>query len=84
MTPNPDQTELLDPPAADDIQTFQKVLELERELKMRRQVYPRLIAKHRISKDEADRRILIHESILEDYKRLMAREAAGQMPDIPE
>ncbi|MGI9251149.1 MAG: hypothetical protein ACR2PR_08125 [Pseudohongiellaceae bacterium] len=76
---NPDQDELLPMPAADDIPTLEKVLEIEREIKTRRHFYPIWIHKHKISKANADRRILIMEAILADYNQRMADEA-GPMP----
>lgn len=81
---NPDQTELLDPPPASDVETFEIVLELERELNMRRKVYPAMITKHRISKEQAARRIRIIETCLEDYKKRMAAETREQIPAPPE
>ena len=76
---HPDQAELLGPAKVSDIGTFDKVLELEREIKVRRQVYPRAVQNHKLSRDQANKRILIMEAILEDYKKIMAAEA-GEMP----
>lgn len=45
----------------------EKRAELERELRMRRQVYPRWVRDGRMSKELADRRIAVLESILADY-----------------
>lgn len=47
----------------------EKVAELQRELRQRRFVFPRLIAKGRLTHTSADRRIEVMEAILADYEQ---------------
>lgn len=54
--------ELFDPTLAEMIQ------EIEREITMRRAVYPGLIAKQRITQNRADRQILVMQSILDNLR----------------
>ena len=77
---NPDQSELLEGPTTADIATFDKVLEIEREIMIRRKVYPRWIKTAKLGRAQADKRLLIMEAILVDYKMLLAIETAGDRP----
>lgn len=78
---NPDQSELLEGPSTADIGTFDKILELERELGIRQSVYPRWIESGKLGRSQADKRILIIEAILEDYNARLAEETTGKLPD---
>lgn len=49
--------------------TVSKVRELERELALRRSFYPKLVANGKLDQKEADYRILVLESILDDYRK---------------
>lgn len=60
--------DLFGPATVADISTAQKIEALERELKFRRVVYARLVAKGTISEGMKDRQILILEAILADYR----------------
>jgi hypothetical protein len=48
-----------------------KMVEIRRELKVRREVYPRLVADRRLKQEDADRRIAIMTAILEDYREAL-------------
>ena len=52
-----------------DVQIGDIIHELERELKVRREVFPRWISTGRISREDAHRRIIVMERILADYKQ---------------
>lgn len=54
-------------PSTADVRHDDKVAELRRELAMREEVYPRLIDAGKLDQDEAARRTLILQAILEDY-----------------
>lgn len=41
---------------------------LERELAMRRRVYPRLVAQRRMTREQADREIALMKEIVTDYR----------------
>jgi hypothetical protein len=58
--------ELFAPTLADQI------AEIERELKMRRSAYPRLIAESKLSKDRADRQLAVMEAALSTLRGVMA------------
>lgn len=75
--PNPDQDDLLVEADAEprEVATLEIVLELERELKMRNHVYPRLVKRGKLDRVQAQRRILIIETILHDYVEKMGRSA---------
>lgn len=45
-----------------------KLHEIERELRMRRRVFPRWVADNRMSKEAADRRMKVLEDIAADYR----------------
>ena len=73
---NPDQGQLLEEQHdRNRIPTLEIVLELEREIKVRKSIYPRWIATGKIDKVQAGRRIEILEQILADYTDRMTREA---------
>jgi hypothetical protein len=42
----------------------------ERELRMRRKVYPRWVAENQLSQEVADRQIAVMAAIVEDYRKL--------------
>jgi hypothetical protein len=50
----------------------EKYEELERELKMRKQVFDRLVANGNLSPETAKRRIAIMQEIADDYAKLAA------------
>jgi len=51
-----------------DYTDLDKLSEIERELMWRRRVYPRLIAKEDLTRNQADRQIAIMQAIAEDYR----------------
>ncbi|MEM6668585.1 MAG: hypothetical protein AAF661_05145 [Pseudomonadota bacterium] len=51
------------------IDAQEKIAELKREIGFRERVYPRLVGKGKMSQGDADRRIEVMRSILEDYER---------------
>ena len=51
-----------------DVMQADKVAELERELQVRRRVYPRWIQTGKLSRELAHRRIITLEAILNDYR----------------
>ena len=55
-------------PAHPDITTADKRREAERELAMRRKVYPRMVETGRMKKHDAERQIAVMEAIAEDYQ----------------
>lgn len=63
------------------VPTAAKVRELKRELALRRSYYPKAIANGNLSKKEADYRIEVIESILNDYERRASSEV--QKPRLP-
>lgn len=58
---------LFGPPKPADVCLADKIKELERELKMRHAVYPKLIARGRMTREESTRRIVILRAIMADY-----------------
>jgi len=48
-----------------------KLRSLEREIKMRRRVYPRWVEAGRMTQQHADHEIACMETIAEDYRRLV-------------
>lgn len=48
--------------------TQEKIKEIERELKMRKKVFPTWVLQGRVKQDVADKRIEIMEEILKDYQ----------------
>jgi hypothetical protein len=55
----------------------EKLFCIERELRMRRHVYPRAVAQRRMTQHEADRELAMMEEIAQDY-----REQAEAQPDL--
>ena len=51
-----------------DIRPGDKIPELERELKFRRRVYPRLVGQKKLDPVKADKQILILQAIIADYR----------------
>jgi hypothetical protein len=49
------------------IATWRKRAEIERDLRMRRQVYPKLVSEGRMSREVMERRIAVLEAVLADY-----------------
>ncbi len=47
----------------------EKLAEIEREIGMRKRVYPREVQGGRMTQAEADRRLSIMEAIAQDYRR---------------
>lgn len=69
-TPAPAQDELFSDVTAGEearIKYPEKLAELERELQMRRRVYPGLINRGKLTKEKAERQLKILSSIIEDY-----------------
>lgn len=58
--------------------TKEKIKEIERELKMRKKVFPTWVLQGRVKQDVADKRIEIMEEILKDYQE-KAKEEDKQM-----
>ena len=58
--------------------TTEKLKEVMRELKMRKDVYPRWVLQGRIKQEAADKRIKIMEEIVKDYQE-KAKEEDKQM-----
>lgn len=58
--------------------TQEKIKEIERELKMRKKVFPTWVLQGRVKQDVADKRIEIMEEILKDYQE-KAKEENKQM-----
>lgn len=58
-----------------DVTTEEKIKELERELRTRWHVYPRMVKAGNLNQQTADKRILIIESIIEDYQRQRSGES---------
>jgi hypothetical protein len=56
------------------ITTNDKIKEIERELKMRKDVFPRLVLQGKISQSIVDKRIKIMEEILKDYREKAKQE----------
>lgn len=57
-----------------EITTQEKYKEVERELKMRKNVFPRWVLQGRIKQEVADKRIQIMEEILKDYEQKLKGE----------
>lgn len=51
---------------------------VERELRMRKQVYARAVAKGNMPKDQADRETELMAAIVDDYRDAVEAEQAGQ------
>lgn len=51
----------------DSITHQDKVAELQREVSLRRRVYPRWVAAGRLTQADADKRIAVLQAILDDY-----------------
>lgn len=58
--------------------TQEKIKEIERELKMRKKVFPTWVLQGRVKQDVANKRIEIMEEILKDYQE-KAKEEDKQM-----
>lgn len=54
--------------------TQEKIKEIERELKMRKKVFPTWVLQGRVKQDVADKRIKIMEEILMDYQEKAKQE----------
>lgn len=54
--------------AAEPFSRDDKIGCLRREIKMRRQVYPRWVATQKMKQEDADREIAVMEAILADYE----------------
>lgn len=57
-----------------EITTTDIIKEIQRELNMRKKVFPTWVLQGRIKQDVADKRIKIMERILEDYKQKLISE----------
>jgi hypothetical protein len=56
------------------ITTEDKLREVERELKMRRRLYPQWIARGQIDESDAKRRIEVMQAIADDYEKQAQKE----------
>ncbi len=75
MTENND---MFPPATTSDVTLEAKIKELELELRYRWHVYPRMVEDGRMNQQDADRRILVIEAILEDLNRYQqARQASA-------
>lgn len=54
--------------------TQEKIKEIQRELNMRKRVFPTWVLQGRIKEDVANKRIKIMEEILEDYQKIEKEE----------
>lgn len=61
--------QLFGPAKPSDVTIADKIKEIERELKMRHKVYPELVDRNRLSREEAAKRILVLRAILNDYRQ---------------
>lgn len=57
----------------------EKADEAEREVKMRKQVYPNQVAIGRYSRETADKRIAIMEEIAQEYRKEEEMEGMGKL-----
>ena len=57
-----------------EITTTDIIKEIQRELNMRKKVFPTWVLQGRIKQDVADKRIKIMETVLEDYKQKLISE----------
>ncbi len=57
---------------ADAVTPAEKLKSVERELGMRRQVYPRRVAEGKMKQEAADREIAVMEAIADDYRKILA------------
>lgn len=66
--------DLFPPPSTADVTVERKIDALEREIRLREKVYPRWVASGRLEEQEAARRLLVLQAILEDYRDERVRE----------
>lgn len=59
-------------PTVADVTLEQQIECIERELRMREQVYPRRIEAGRMTRDQADRELLCMRAVLDTLRRLLA------------
>lgn len=57
-----------------------QVQEVEREINMRRQVYPRQVADRKMSQKNADQRISLMEAVLKTLKQARAQQTLSHTP----
>ncbi len=60
--------------SANDFTNAAKLKEVERELALRRNVYPAMVRGGRMKQEEMDRRIAILEAVAKDYQTAIAWE----------
>jgi hypothetical protein len=65
--------------AAEPLTRQDKIGALKRELKWRREVYPRRIARGHMTEDEAARQVAVMEAILADYEGPPLTSAMGEL-----
>lgn len=63
-------------PKGREVELEEQIAEVQRELGMRRKVYPRFVAAGKITQDAADRRVAVLEAVLETLQRLPKRQGA--------
>lgn len=68
-------SDMFPPATKDDVTTDHKIKELERELRYRWHVYPRMVDAQKMNQQNADKQILIIEAIIEDYQRIRSGES---------
>lgn len=61
-------SDLFGGPKPADVSRERKIEALERELNMRRRVYPRWVGGGKMTQEKADEEMLVFEAILADYK----------------
>ena len=59
-------------PTPGDVRLEDKIAEIERELGMRRAIYPKWVQTGKLAHHTAHKQIITLEAILDDYKRLAA------------
>jgi hypothetical protein len=60
---------------ATQVPTAAKLKVIEREIALRKNVYPKRVLRHEMSQHEADYQIEVMEAILADYKALLRHES---------
>lgn len=60
--------DLFGKPSTRDVGRADKIAELKREIRLRQLVYPQMVARGKLTQDQADRQVLILQAILEDYQ----------------
>jgi len=64
-------------PKTSEVSIEDKISEIERELRMRWHVYPRMVEQGKMNQQDADRKTLVLSAILEDLQRYQQKAAPG-------